>query len=163
MAALFRVILLIMAKLPAIQLYPADWRKDPGIQALDYFEKGVWMEMLFIMHESNSRGFLKINDRKIDKKVLSKMLGLTLKKTEKTLKTLYDFGIYSVDDNDVIYSRRMVKDEKLIEIRRAAGRQGGSPLLKQTDKQTRKQMTPPFIFIFNFNFIFGQLRRTRRD
>jgi len=132
-----------MSKLPAIQLYPADWRKDPGIQALDYFEKGVWMEMLFIMHESNNRGFLKINDKKIEKNVLARMLGLTLKKTEKTLKTLHDFGIYSIDENGVIYSRRMVKDEHLRQIRAEAGKLGGSPLLKQKVKQPAKQKATP--------------------
>jgi len=129
-----------MGKLPAIQFYPADWRKDPGVQALDYFEKGVWFEMLLIMHESKNRGFLQINGQKIEEKMLARMLGVTLKKTQKVLKTLVLFDVYSVDGNGVIYSRRMVYDERIRQIRIKAGKTGGkanaSNLLKQNDKQS---------------------------
>ena len=71
------------------------------------------------------------------------MLGLSPKKTQKTLKTLHGFGVYSVDENGVIYSRRMVKDEKIRQIRANAGKLGGSPLLKQKVKQTGKQKQTP--------------------
>lgn len=43
-------------KMPAFQFYPADWRKDPGIQALDRHDRSVWFDMLCIMHESDERG-----------------------------------------------------------------------------------------------------------
>jgi len=128
-----------VGKLPAIQFYPADWRKDPGVQALDYFERGVWFEMLLIMHESKNRGFLEINDKKIEKKMLAKMLGITAKKTEKVLKTLEFFDVYSISDYGVIYCRRMVYDEHIRQVRIKAGKTGGdanaSNLLKQNDKQ----------------------------
>jgi hypothetical protein len=41
-----------MTKLPALQWYPADWRKDPGVQALSLHDRMVWFEMLMLMHES---------------------------------------------------------------------------------------------------------------
>ena len=127
-----------MGKLPAIQFYPADWRKDPGVQALDYFERGVWFEMLLIMHESKNRGFLEIKDRKIEQKMLAKMLGITAKKTQKVLETLKLFDVYSVNDSGVIYCRRMVYDERIRQIRITAGKAGGkanaSNLLKQSAK-----------------------------
>lgn len=132
-----------MGKLPAFQFYPADWRKDPGVQALTYEERGIWFELLCIMHESDSRGFLKINDQKIDELILARMLGLTVKKVQKVLKTLDFFKVYSVDENGVIYCRRMVKDEHILQVRRAAGKLGGSPLLKQVVKQTIKQKPTP--------------------
>ena len=49
--------------LPALQFYGGDWRKDPGIQALNYFDRGVWFEMLLMMHESEDRGKLVLNGR----------------------------------------------------------------------------------------------------
>jgi hypothetical protein len=33
-------------KLPALQFYTGDWRKDPGVQALDHELKGIWSACL---------------------------------------------------------------------------------------------------------------------
>ena len=33
-------------KLPSMQFYPGDWRKDPGVQALDFESRGIWFEIL---------------------------------------------------------------------------------------------------------------------
>ena len=132
-----------MGKLPSIQFYPADWRKDPGVQALDYFEKGVWLELLFIMFESKNRGFLEINGQKIETKMLAKMLGLTAKKTQKILNTLAYFDVYSVNENGVIYSRRMVSDERIRQIRIKAGATGGQANASNLLKQKQQQKTPP--------------------
>ena len=56
-------------KVPSIQFYPADWRKDPGVQALTYEERGIWIEILFLMHESEERGKLTLNGKPIDAKI----------------------------------------------------------------------------------------------
>ena len=32
-------------KIPAFQFYPADWRKDPGVQSLSYNDRGIWIEI----------------------------------------------------------------------------------------------------------------------
>lgn len=48
-------------KLPAFQFYPGDWRKDPGVQSLSFHDRGVWHEMLCLMHESEERGKLTLN------------------------------------------------------------------------------------------------------
>jgi len=132
-----------MGKLPAFQFYPADWRKDPGIQALNYEQRGVWFEILCIMHESNSRGFLKINDKKIELFVLSRMLGLTTKKTTKIVDVLVRFNICSFNKDGVMYCRRMVKDEHIRQVRKDAGQKGGEANAANLPKQTDKQKTPP--------------------
>ena len=43
-------------KLPALQFYPGDWRKDLGVQSLSFHDRGVWFEMLMLMHDSENRG-----------------------------------------------------------------------------------------------------------
>lgn len=45
-------------KLPAMQFYPADWRKDPGVQCLSFEDRGIWFEIICLMHESPRRGYL---------------------------------------------------------------------------------------------------------
>jgi len=132
-----------MGKLPAFQFYPADWRKDPGIGALSYEQRGIWFEMLCIMHESESRGYLQINGKKIEINVLSRILGLNKQKLSKAIATFIEFKVCSIDDNGVIYSRRMVKDEHIRQVRAEAGKKGGNPRLLDLHKQTPKQNPTP--------------------
>ena len=77
-----------MAKLPALQFYPADWRKDPGVQALDYFDRGVWFEMLCFMHDSEQRGKLLLAGKPISDKALARLLGLDIQALKSVLSRL---------------------------------------------------------------------------
>lgn len=130
-------------KLPAIQFYPADWRKDPGVQALDYFDRGVWFEILCLMHESSERGKLLLNGEPMPDDALARVLGLDNQTLTKTLTTLLRFGVASRDqETGALINRRMVKDENLRQKRTECGKKGGNPaLLKQklTKRQPRAQ------------------------
>ena len=132
-------------KLPAIQFYPADWRKDPGIQALSYEERGVWFELLCLMHESSKRGYLFLNGKAISEERLAIILNLDNHKVKQILTTLLDCGVASLcEETGAIVSRRMVRDDLLIQIRRNAGKQGGNPiLLKQKTTTPVKQNPTP--------------------
>ena len=69
-----------MTKLPAFQFYPGDWRKDVGVQSLDYFDRRVWWEMLCLMHESEWRGALVLNGQAMSEGALALLLGLDKQK-----------------------------------------------------------------------------------
>lgn len=46
---------------PWMKFYPADWRADPGLRMCSgCCARGMWMEMLCLMHEAMPRGFLKL-------------------------------------------------------------------------------------------------------
>lgn len=124
-------------KMPAFQFYPADWRKDPGVQALSRHDRSVWFDMLCIMHESDERGVLVLNGRPMPEAALASMLGLDNQTFNQTLTTILTYGVASRRESDgAIYSRRMVKDEKLCQSRRNAGKKGGNPnLVNQKAKQ----------------------------
>lgn len=123
-------------KLPAFQFYPADWRKDPGIQALSFHDRGVWFEMLCLMHESSQRGYLTLNGKPMTRLVMARILGLTEDELEQTLQNLIDTGVASVDeDTGAIFNRRMVRDQEIREIRREAGSKGGNPNLKEENNK----------------------------
>lgn len=101
-----------MAKIPAFQFYPADWRKDPGVQALSFFDRGVWFEILCLMHESEQRGKLLLNGKPMPEEALARLLGLDKQALLKTLATLLDYGVARRDDNGILFSKRMVEDEQ---------------------------------------------------
>lgn len=132
-------------KMPAFQFYPGDWRKDPGVQALDYETRGIWLEILCLMHESEERGVLLLNGRVMPTDALARLLGLTTPKLKKHLTKLLDHGVIRKREHDgALYSKRMVADEHLLQIRREAGKLGGNPaLLNQKDNQIPKQKPTP--------------------
>lgn len=151
-------------KLPAIQFYPGDWKKDPGVQALSFHDRGVWIEILFLMHESDERGVLLLNGKPMPDEALGRILGLDNQKITTAITSILDYGVASRRPEDgALYSRRMVRDEKIRQIRSEAGEKGGNPdfsrgktnpyyktdkqidkqIDKQTDKQTDKQKITP--------------------
>lgn len=134
-----------MGKMPAMQFYPADWRKDLAVQSLDYHDRGVWFEMLCLMHESSERGVLLLNGAPMPEEVLARVLHLDNQTFNQTLATLLTYGVAKRRGSDnAIFSKRMVDDEKLCQIRREAGKLGGNPdLVKQKRTTPDKQNTTP--------------------
>lgn len=123
-------------KLPAIQWYPGDWRKDPGVQALDYASRGIWFEVLMLMHESEQRGRLMLNGRAMPDAAIARILGIPEADWKQTRSTLLSYGVASEDENGAFICRRMVKDEALRQNKIQAGRKGGR---RSRPKAERKQ------------------------
>jgi hypothetical protein len=129
-------------KRPSFQFYPADWRKDPGVQSLSYHDRGVWFEIICLLHESEERGKLLLNGKPMPEDALARLLGLDKQKLNQTLSILIEFGVAQrCEETGALMNRRMVRDETLSRIRAEAGKMGGNPfLLNQKSKQ--KPTTP---------------------
>jgi hypothetical protein len=131
-------------KRPAFQFYPADWRKDPALSACSLSARGLWIELMCIAHEGGTYGVLSINGKPMAPAQIARMVGESPSVVAKLLAELEDAGVFSRDEQGCIYSRRMVKDEHVRNVRADAGRLGGNPnLLKQKDKQTEGQNPTP--------------------
>lgn len=132
-------------KLPAFQFYPADWRKDPGVQALSFHDRGVWFEILCLMHESDRRGVLLLNGMAMPEDALARLLGLDNQILATTLTTILTYGVASREqETNALYCRRMVRDENIRKIRQEAGKLGGNPVLLNQKSTTRvKQSSTP--------------------
>lgn len=132
-----------MSKFPAIQFYPGDWQKDPGIRSLGYFERGVWFELLLLMFESEERGVLILNGLPMTEDQIARSLGLDKQNTTTTLTSLLTSGVASRRDSDgAIFSRRMVRDEAIRQERIKAGKSGGNPNLLKQNPTTRDKQKP---------------------
>ena len=139
-------------KAPSFQFYPADWRKDTAVQMLEFHDRGIWFEMICIMHESTERGVLVVNSHPMPTEAIARILGLDNQTFNQTLSKLLSYGVAKRRESDgAIYCKRMVEDEKLSQIRREAGKQGGNPSLvnqngsktEANGKQTGKQKPTP--------------------
>jgi hypothetical protein len=128
-------------KLPALQFYPGDWKKDMGVQALELADRGLWFEMLLLMHDSDDRGKLVLNGRPMPNAAIARAIGISVELFEIRLTLLLELGVASIEpDTGVVYCRRMVKDEKSRLAHKEAGKKGGNPrLVNQTRNQNGNQ------------------------
>jgi len=123
-----------MTKRPAFQFYPGDWLRDTGLRSCSAAARGLWMDILCFMHEGSPYGYLKVNHKVILAPNLARMCGLTLQETEGCLAELAEAGVFETDEEGVIFSRRMIRDEELRNKRAACGHLGGNPTLKDNPK-----------------------------
>lgn len=114
-----------MARQPAILWFTGDWMKSPDVRSLSYAARGLWFDMLNLMHDSERRGYLQINGKQISSKALARMTGGNEAEIETVMPELKESGVFSISTDGIIYSRRMARDTKLREDRANAGSKGG--------------------------------------
>jgi hypothetical protein len=96
------------------------------------------MDMICYMHEGNPYGHLKVGDKVILAPNLARMVGETLEVVEGWLNELAQASVYDLTTDGVIFSRRMIRDENLRNIRALGGKLGGNPALKDISKVNLK-------------------------
>ena len=120
---------------PWLKFYPSDWRADPALRMCSLMARGLWMEMLCLMHEAVPRGSLLINGNQVTGKQLAALCGASLTDTVRCMGELAGAGVFSREEDGTIYSRRMRRDE--------AKSQGGKVEVEKkwgpSNSQTRAQ------------------------
>lgn len=111
-------------KRPAFQFYPSDWRNDAGLKLCSLSARGLWIEMICIMHAAEPYGHLCAAGRPLDSRDLSKLVGESERDVKRWLEELLRNNVCSTTEGAIV-SRRMVRDESLRE-RRAAGGEAGA-------------------------------------
>ncbi|MFG1210547.1 hypothetical protein [Xanthobacter flavus] len=111
---------------PWFKFYPTSWRADPALRMCSMGARGMWMEMLCLMHEAEPRGSLLIKGNPVSARQLAALCGCSLKEAAAFLEELEDAGVFS-RDGEVVYSRRMRRDEDKAQRDKANGQKGGNP------------------------------------
>lgn len=129
-------------KLHWSKFYWSDWRGDPKLRICSIGARGLWIEMLCIMNEATPIGHLLVNGIYPTDKQLSVLVGVPVDELPGLLSELDNAGVFSRNGKGVIYSRRVVRDEKKSIHARKVGKTGGNPSLSnQTGIST--QDNPP--------------------
>ncbi len=113
-----------------MKFYPADWRADAMLRLCSIAARGLWAEMMCLMHEAERYGSLLVNGKRIDKRQLAGLAGISEKDCSALLLELEGNGVFSRDEDGTIYSRRMRRDFEKAVRDKANGRGGGNPRLK---------------------------------
>lgn len=117
-------------KRPAFQFYPADWRKDPALCVCSLAARGLWIELMCIAHEADEYGYLVVNGMPMTHQQIARLVGESPATIKRLMAELEDAGVYSVDERGVIYSRRMVEDERVRNARAEGGKAGAEHGIK---------------------------------
>ena len=118
-----------MRSRPWLKFYPSDWRSDPKLRMCSVAARGLWIELIAIMHEAEPYGHLLINGNAPTERQIAGLCGCTERQAKEWMAELKDAGVYSLTDNLVVYSRRMVRDREKEEQDKANGKSGGNPSL----------------------------------
>lgn len=113
-----------------MKFYPSDWRADPMLRLCSMAARGLWVEMLCIMHEATPYGTLLVNGRRLDKKQLAALVGIPERDCTALLLELEGGGVFSREEDGTIFSRRMRRDAEKALKDKENGKGGGNPRLK---------------------------------
>lgn len=127
-------------KLPAMPVLVGDWFKDTGLQTCSLAARGLWFELCLRMWECEERGILAIGNKPWSDRQIAALVAGPEDETLACLDVLLRAGVASRNKNGAIFSRRMVRDEKLRQIRKTAGSKGGFATAKQLATGTAKRI-----------------------
>ena len=117
------------AATPWMKFYPQDWRADEKLRLCSLAARGLWIEMLAIMHRSERYGHLLIAGRVPTDAQLAVQVGASPQQVSECLGELDSAGVFSRAASGAIYSRRMTRDHKKAQTARKNGKNGGNPSL----------------------------------
>lgn len=108
--------------------YPGDWLRDAALRSCSVAARGLWIDLLCFMHDGTPYGHLAVGKdtpkdtpKGIPEGSLAPMVGLHLPQLRSLLRELERAGVFARTAKGVIFSRRMVRDEQLRQVRAAAG------------------------------------------
>ena len=117
---------------PYFKFYPTDWKADDQLKFCSAAARGVWIEMLCICHNATPYGHFLIDGISPTDAELTVLTGIPTEQITQAMGELESRKIFSRTAKGVIYSRKLVRDEK----KRREGKKngsngGGNPLLKK--------------------------------
>jgi hypothetical protein len=118
-----------MSGAPWMKFFPSDWRADQSLRVCSLAARGLWIEMLCVMHNATPYGHLLINGSPVSDTQLAMLAGTSSNQIPALVGELELAGVFSRTGKGVIYSRRMTRDEKKAALARKNGLQGGNPNL----------------------------------
>ena len=124
-----------------------DWRGDPKLRVCSLGARGLWMDLLAVMHEAEPYGHLLVNGIVPTAKMLAQAVGSTAGEVNRLMGELLAAGVPSVNGDRIWFSRRMVRDKQRKIINTTNGQGGGNPKLRsritESDNRTSQEPDKP--------------------
>lgn len=116
---------------PWLKFYTSDWRSDPRLGMCSLAARGLWVEMICLMHEAESYGQLTIAGASPTDAQLAVLVGASPEQVSELIGELETAGVFSRTRAGVIFSRKLTRMAKQSAIARKNGKNGGNPSLRK--------------------------------
>ncbi len=114
-----------MAKMPFMKFFPRDWMGDDKLRLCSVAARGLWIDMLCLMHSAPRRGYLQtVTGTPLPLEQVARMAGCSTDEASRLMQELIDSGVCDCTEHGQIYSRRMVREAGISKVRSANGRMG---------------------------------------
>ena len=113
---------------PWLKFYPRDWRGDQALRLVSLAARGLWIEMLCVMHEASPYGHLLVGGGAVEEAALARVVGAGVEEVRALLVELRAAGVLRTTRSGVVFSKRMMEDHK----RSVAGRKAKEEALAAT-------------------------------
>lgn len=131
-----------MSEKPWLKFYPRDWRGDQAVRVVSLPARGLWIDMLCIMYEGTPYGHLTVGAQPMSDAELARLAGSTVEVVQALLVELLAARVARRTRGGVIYSKRMIEDDK----RAKAGRKAKLEALEKERERrgpSRGASSPP--------------------
>nr|WP_298117377.1 DnaT-like ssDNA-binding domain-containing protein [uncultured Pseudomonas sp.] len=91
-------------KRPSFQFYPADWRNNAKLRRCSWAARGVWIELMGLMHDSDEYGVLRWNLKQI-----AQAIGAPIKLLKELVECGVLYGAESGECEPMIYTPRSAR------------------------------------------------------
>lgn len=96
-----------MNKRPAFLFFPRDWQTDPELRSCSLEARGLWIELMCVMHFSSRRGYLLTGGQPTTARQLANQVGAPEATVVRGLGELEQAGVLARTGTGEIYCRRM--------------------------------------------------------
>ncbi len=97
---------------PWLKFYPRDWRGDQALRVVSLAARGLWIDMIAVMHEATPYGHLVIGGQPVSDADLARLVGARAEEVQALLVELLAAQVARKTRGGVIYSKRMTEDGK---------------------------------------------------
>lgn len=120
---------------PFLKFFTSDWRSDPRLRMCSPAARGLWIELICLMHEAMPYGHLRVHGQPPNEAQLASLTGIREAELPDLIAELELHGVFSRTREGVIYSRKLVRMAAKSAKARKNGKAGGNPSLrKETEK-----------------------------
>jgi hypothetical protein len=127
-----------MSDYPWFKFYPRDWRGNQGLRVVSLAARGLWLEMLAIMHEGQPYARLAVNGKPVPSETLALMVGASHEEVCRLLEELRSAAVFQTTRNGVVHSARMAKERA----RSEKGRKSADKRWSQASVETEEIPAP---------------------
>ena len=95
---------------PWLKFYTNDWRADPALRMCSMAARGLWIELICLMHEASPYGHLMVYGQPPNEAQLASLTGIPAAELPHLVAEIERLGVFSRTKEGVIYSPEMARD-----------------------------------------------------